>query len=101
MLTRAARPRRASYGLGRIGDEPCVPGTRGHPPLGGTADHAGKLMPGQLHDTVPGTARRADAGAVRLGRRDTDGPILCAEHYSAPYDLLSAALVAPPARLRA
>ena len=59
-------------------------------------------MTGQLRDTVPatGAARRADAGAVRLGRRDIDGLILCAEHYGAPYDLLAAALGAQPARLR-
>jgi len=59
-------------------------------------------MAGQLHDTAPvtGTARRADAGAVRLGRRDIDGLLLCAEHYGAPYDLLAAALGAQPARLR-
>src|SRR6266702_8083354 len=56
-------------------------------------------MTGQLHDTV--AARRADAGAVRFGRRDIDGLILCAEHYGAPYDLLAAALGAQPARLRA
>ena len=60
-------------------------------------------MPGPLHDTVPapGTARRSDAGVVRLGQRDIDGLILCAEHYAAPYDLLAAALGAQPARLRA
>jgi hypothetical protein len=59
-------------------------------------------MPGQLHDIVPapGTARRSDAGVVRLGQRDIDGLILCAEHYAAPYDLLAAALGAQPARLR-
>ena len=59
-------------------------------------------MPGPLHDTVPapGTARRSDAGAVRLGQRDIDGLILCAEHYAAPYDLLAAALGAQPVRLR-
>ena len=59
-------------------------------------------MPGPLHDAVsaPGTARRSDAGAVRLGQRDIDGLILCAEHYAAPYDLLAAALGAQPARLR-
>ena len=58
-------------------------------------------MTGQLHDTAPVTAaRRADYGAVRLGRRDIDGLILCAEHYGAPYDLLAAALGAQPARLR-
>src|ERR1039457_3313714 len=44
--------------------------------------------------------RRADYGAVRLGQRDIDGLILCAEHYGAPYDLLAAALGAQPARLR-
>jgi len=59
-------------------------------------------MTGQLHATAPvtGAARRADAGAVRLGRRDIDGLILCAEHYGAPYDLLADALGAQPARLR-
>ena len=51
---------------------------------------------------IPATAaaRRADVGAVRLGRRDIDGLILCAEHFGAPYDLLAAALGAQPARLR-
>ena len=60
-------------------------------------------MTGQLHDTAPviPAARRADLGAVRLGRRDIDGLIMCAEHYGAPYDLLAAALAAQPARLRA
>jgi hypothetical protein len=48
---------------------------------------------------VPGR-RRADAGTVRLGQRDIDGLILCAEHGGAPYDLLAAALRAEPARLR-
>src|SRR5690242_21728645 len=59
-------------------------------------------MTGQLHAAVPaaGPARRADYGTVRLGRRDIDGLILCAEHYGAPYDLLCAALGAQPARLR-
>ena len=38
---------------------------------------------------------------MRLGQRDIDGLILCAEHYGAPYDLLAAALGAQPARLRA
>lgn len=57
-------------------------------------------MPGHLHDTAPvsGTPRRADVGTVRLGRRDTDGLLLCAEHYGAPYDLLAAALGAQPTR---
>src|SRR5690242_6046504 len=62
----------------------------------------GEPMPGPLHDTIPaGAARRSDAGVVRLGQRDIDGLILCAEHYAAPYDLLAAALGAQPARLRA
>jgi len=40
-------------------------------------------------------------GAVRLGQRDIDGLILCAEHSGAPYDLLAAGLRVEPARLRA
>src|ERR1700722_16446198 len=55
-------------------------------------------MAGQLHDTA--TTHRSDYGTVRLGRRDVDGLIMCAEHYGAPYDLLAAALAAQPARLR-
>jgi len=55
-------------------------------------------MTGQLHDTTAG--RRADAGQVRIGRRDIDGLLLCAEHFGAPYDLLAATLGAQPARLR-
>src|ERR1019366_400749 len=58
---------------------------------------------GHLHHhtaAVAGAPRRADYGAVRLGQRDIDGLILCAEHYGAPYDLLAAALGAQPARLR-
>jgi hypothetical protein len=59
-------------------------------------------MAGPLHDTIGATvaARRSDAGTVRLGRRDIDGLILCAEQYGAPYDLLAAVLGAQPARLR-
>jgi hypothetical protein len=58
-------------------------------------------MTGQLaHDGGTATARRSDYGTVRLGRRDIDGLIMCAEHYGAPYDLLAAALAAQPARLR-
>jgi hypothetical protein len=57
-------------------------------------------MAGPPHDTVTTSPRRSDYGAVRLGRRDIDGLILCAEHYGAPYDLLAAALGAQPARLR-
>jgi hypothetical protein len=55
-------------------------------------------MTGQLHDTA--SAHRSDYGTVRVGRRDIDGLILCAEHYGAPYDLLASALAAQPARLR-
>ena len=50
---------------------------------------------------APPATRRPDAGAVPLGQRDIDGMVLCAEHYSAPYDLLATALRAQPARLRA
>ena len=57
-------------------------------------------MTGPLHDTVTTSPRRSDYGAVRLGRRDIDGLILCAEHFGAPYDLLGSALAAQPARLR-
>ena len=57
-------------------------------------------MTGPLHDTVTVTARRADYGAVRLGRRDVNGLLLCAEQYAAPYDLLADALGVAPARLR-
>ena len=47
------------------------------------------------------TARRADAGSVRLTGRDVTGLILCAEQYGAPYDLLAAALNVRADRLRA
>jgi hypothetical protein len=47
------------------------------------------------------TARRADAGVIRLTGRDIDGLLLCGEHYGAPYDLLAAALQVPPGRLPA
>ena len=57
-------------------------------------------MTGPLHDTAPTATRRSDYGAVRLGRRDIDGLIMCAEHFGAPYDLLASALGAQPARLR-
>jgi len=45
--------------------------------------------------------RRSDAGLIRITSRDATGLCLAAEHYAAPYDLLGAALAAPPARLRA
>jgi len=57
-------------------------------------------MPGPVQDTVTTTQRRSDYGQVRLGHRDVDGLILCAEQFGAPYDLLAAALAVQPARLR-
>jgi hypothetical protein len=43
--------------------------------------------------TIAGaSARRADAGSVRLGQRDVAGLLLCGDMYGAPYDLLSAFL---------
>ena len=59
--------------------------------------------PAQAHHatTIRAVPRRADAGTVRLGQRDVDGLLLCAEQYGAPYDLLAAALAVQPARLRA
>src|SRR5580693_9078294 len=38
------------------------------------------------------SARRADAGGVRLGGRDVAGLLLCGDMYGAPYDLLAAFL---------
>ena len=38
------------------------------------------------------SARRADAGSVRLGERDVAGLLLCGDMYGAPYDLLAAFL---------
>jgi len=60
-------------------------------------------MTAQAQNTVPDArpARRADAGAVRLSRRDIDGLLLCGEHYGAPYDLAAAALRVQPERLPA
>ena len=63
----------------------------------------------QAHDTTATTitttparsARRADAGTVRLSQRDIDGLILAGEHYGAPADLLTAALRVQPDRLPA
>ncbi len=51
--------------------------------------------------TTTTAGRRADAGTVRLGQRDIDGLVLCAEQAGAPYDLLAATLAVQPARLRA
>jgi hypothetical protein len=56
-----------------------------------TAALAGAGMP---------SARRADAGSVRLGDRDVDGLLLCGDMYGAPYDLLAAFLDVRPDRLR-
>jgi hypothetical protein len=47
------------------------------------------------------SARRADAGRVRLGGRDVAGLVLCGDMYGAPYDLLASFLGVQPARLRA
>jgi hypothetical protein len=46
------------------------------------------------------SARRADAGSVRLGGRDVAGLVLCGDMYGAPYDLLASFLGVQPARLR-
>jgi hypothetical protein len=46
------------------------------------------------------SARRADAGSVRLGGRDVAGLLLCGDMYGAPYDLLASFLGVAPARLR-
>jgi hypothetical protein len=46
------------------------------------------------------SARRADAGAVRLGGRDVAGLLLCGDMYGAPYDLLAGFLGVAPPRLR-
>jgi hypothetical protein len=59
------------------------------------------VMTGQLHEAAPATGPgRSDAGVMRLGQRDIDGLILCAEHFGAPYDLLADAPGARQARLR-
>jgi hypothetical protein len=46
------------------------------------------------------SARRADAGCVRLGERDVAGLLMCGDMYGAPYDLLSTFLGVRPDRLR-
>jgi hypothetical protein len=63
--------------------------------------HAGHLKGTATTTATDARPPRSDAGAVRLGQRDIDGLILCAEHAGAPYDLLAAALRVEPARLRA
>ena len=53
-----------------------------------TEGDLGDIMAGHLDTiTTAGSARRADAGTVRLSQRDIDGLLLCGEHYGAPYDL--------------
>src|ERR1700733_6550564 len=46
------------------------------------------------------SARRADAGSVRLGGRDVAGLLLAGGMYGAPYGLLGGFLGVQPARLR-
>jgi hypothetical protein len=49
---------------------------------------------------IGSSARRADAGSVRLGERDVAGLLMCGDMYGAPYDLLASFLGVAPARLR-
>jgi hypothetical protein len=58
-------------------------------------------MTAQTEHAGSRTARRADAGEVRLSQRDIDGLLMCGEHYGCPYDLLAAALRVEPERLPA
>jgi len=46
------------------------------------------------------SARRADAGDVRLGGRDVAGLLLVGDMYGAPYGMLAEFLGVAPARLR-
>jgi hypothetical protein len=46
------------------------------------------------------SARRADAGSVRLSGRDVAGLLLAGDMYGTPYDLLASFLGVQPARLR-
>ena len=46
------------------------------------------------------SARRADAGGVRLGERDVAGLLLAGDMYGTPYDLMASFLGVAPARLR-
>jgi hypothetical protein len=65
-------------------------------------DILGEIMTGQSSTlTKTPTARRADAGTVRLSQRDIDGLILCGEHYGAPFDLLAEAMQVQPDRVAA
>ncbi len=86
LLTTLPRPVPGRSGRARIGHIPCAYRHTGI--TGGQRDKRERREPmaGQLHDTVPatGAARRSDAGAMRLSRRDTDGLIQCAAHYGTP-----------------
>src|SRR5579862_3436525 len=67
-----------------------------------TRGEAGSIMTARTGTTTEAsTARRASAGVIQLTGRDIDGLLLCGEHYGAPYDLLAAALQAPPGRVSA
>ena len=46
------------------------------------------------------SARRSDAGKIRLQPRDVDGLVILAEQYAAPYDLLAQRLGVTEDRLR-
>ena len=46
------------------------------------------------------SARRSDAGKIRLQPRDVDGLVILAEQYAAPYDLLARRLGVTEDRLR-
>jgi hypothetical protein len=62
-----------------------------HPP----ADQ-GPVTMGSIEAAARPMPRRSDAGKIRFTERDVIGLLLLAEHYAAPYDLLAAALSAPP-----
>src|SRR5579859_6636254 len=67
-----------------------------------TRGEAGSIMTARTGTTTEArAARRASAGVIQLTGRDIDGLLLCGEHYGAPYDLLAAALQAPPGRVPA
>jgi len=66
--------------------------------------HAHNTITDTTTTTAPAatrTARRADAGTIRLSQRDIDGLLLVGEHYGAPADLLAVALRVEEARLPA
>jgi hypothetical protein len=88
-------PPRRPGGRGSIDAAPFAAGTR----LFASAESEGKQLSTPQAAARP-SPRRSDAGRVRLQQRDIDGLLLVAEHYAAPYDLLSAALAVTPPRLR-